>query len=229
MNYNIRIENYGVKGAGPLAGEVYGTEPLFIFDPDDDSNCPVPGYHDNALIFWAIYPEFLKRLFIKAFTDGIRDPNNGRVRENEWRLAMSQLIDSIFYCPNCGNENFYDKDALQKAGGRPSACWSCKMDVILPYRIRIDKKIVMLNHDTRLYPHQVDITKASEYDLTTPVAEVNRHPQNPYIWGLKNLSPDAWMITTVDGKSKDVPPGKNVTIAKGTKIRFGNLEGEVTY
>src|SRR5262249_30758599 len=36
--------------------ELHGRHPVFIFDPEDDSNRPVPGEHDNALIFWSIYP-----------------------------------------------------------------------------------------------------------------------------------------------------------------------------
>src|SRR5262245_59343233 len=62
----------------PAMTKLYGTEPVFIFDPNDRSNEPVPGYHDNAIAFWPIYPAFLRDLFIKSFTDGIRDPQNGR-------------------------------------------------------------------------------------------------------------------------------------------------------
>ncbi len=213
----------------PAMKKLYGTDATFIFDPNDDSNRPVKGQHDNALIYWAIYPDFLKRLFTRAFTNGIRDPKNGRIRENEWRSAMSQLVDAIFYCPGCGSENFYDKDALKNTGEKSYACWSCQRDVVLPYKIRIDRNIVMLNHDTKLYPHHIDIAKISAYDLTAPVAEVNRHPQDPNIWGLKNLSPETWMITTVDGTSRDVHQGQSVTIVKGTKIRFGSLECEITH
>src|SRR6185503_16695337 len=71
----------------PAMTKLYGTEPVFIFDPKDNSNEPVPGYHDNALAFWPIYPQFVRNLFTHAFTDGIRDPQNGRVRESEWRAA----------------------------------------------------------------------------------------------------------------------------------------------
>ncbi|NEP60124.1 MAG: serine/threonine protein kinase, partial [Symploca sp. SIO2G7] len=97
----------------PAMTKLYGTEPVFIFDPEDNSNRPVPGEQDNPLAFWPIYPQFLKDLFTKAFTEGIRDPQNGRVRENEWRSAMIKLRDSIIYCPHCGGaENFYDVHLL---------------------------------------------------------------------------------------------------------------------
>jgi len=53
--------------------KLYGTEPLFIFDPHDHSNAPVSGYHDNTLFFWSLYPQFLRDRFIQAFTEGLKD------------------------------------------------------------------------------------------------------------------------------------------------------------
>jgi serine/threonine protein kinase len=58
----------------PAMTKIYGKEPIFIFDPNDDSNRPVPGIHDNALAFWRIYPQFLRDIFIRAFTIGIKRP-----------------------------------------------------------------------------------------------------------------------------------------------------------
>ena len=100
----------------PAMTRLYGTEPVFIFDPADHSNEPVPGYHDNALAFWPVYPAFLRNLFTKSFTAGITDPDHGRVRETAWRTALTRLRDAIFYC-GCGAENFYDAEALQTPGG----------------------------------------------------------------------------------------------------------------
>lgn len=208
----------------PAMNKLYGTEPVFIFDPLDDSNRPVPGYHDNAIVFWPIYPQFLKDLFIKSFTSGIKDPQNGRVRESEWRLNMVKLRDSIIYCHNCGAENFYDEHILI-ANGKLNPCWQCHKNIVLPPRIRIEKNIIMLNHDTRLYPHHIDNSKM--YDFSQPVAELSRHPQNSSLWGIKNLSDEKWVSTTKDGSIRDVEPGKSVSLQIGTKINFGNKEGEI--
>jgi serine/threonine protein kinase len=208
----------------PAMTKLYGTEPVFIFDPKDNSNEPVPGYHDNALAFWPIYPQFVRNLFTQAFTDGIRDPQNGRVRESEWRAAMARLRDSIIYCSSCGMENFYDPDVLKQTG-RAGSCWSCKSDIQLPPRIRIGKNVIMLNYDTKLFPHHIDEQRL--YDFSQPVAEVARHPTNQSIWGLKNLSQDKWVATSAEGKVKDVESGRSLTIAVGTTINFGKSEGEI--
>lgn len=209
----------------PAMTKLYGTEPVFIFDPNDDSNRPMPGYHDNAIEFWPIYPQFVRDLFTKAFTDGIRDPKNGRIRESEWRAAMVRLRDSIAYCPHCGSENFYDQDAVQASSRGSIPCWSCKRKVRFPARIHIGRNIVMLNHDTQLFPHHIDDDRI--YDFSQPVAAVTQHPTNPSIWGLKNLSNEKWAATTTDGTVKDVEPGRSVTLTVGTKIHFGKVEGEI--
>lgn len=209
----------------PAMSKLYGTEAMFIFDPKDDSNRPVSGYQDNAITFWPIYPQFLRGLFTRAFTDGIHDPQNGRVGEGEWRSAMVRLRDSIVYCSYCSAENFYDADALKDAGGHPGYCWSCKKQLQLPARIRIGKNVVMLNYDTQLYPHHTDDRKL--YNFSQTVAVVTQNPKNPSIWGIKNCSNEKWVITTADGNIKDVEPGRTVTIAIGTKINFGKTEGEI--
>jgi hypothetical protein len=207
--------------------KLYGKEPVFIFDPNNDTNRPVKGFHNNAITFWEIYPESLKRLFIKAFTTGIIDPENGRVRESQWRTEMANLRDCIIYCSGCGEENFYDKEYLKQTG-KLKPCWSCRNDSIIPpYRIKLDKKVVMLNHDTKLYSHHTD--KSKTFNLDNPVAEVTRHPKDPNIWGLKNLSAEKWVAVMTDGQKKDVLPGQNVTLNNGVKIQFGNIEGEVKY
>lgn len=208
----------------PAMTKLFGTEPVFIFDPDDDSNRPLRGYHDNALEFWPIYPQFLRGLFTKAFTDGIHDPNGGRVRESEWRAAIVRLRDSIFYCPHCGLENFCDVEALKRSGTDPGSCWSCGRALRLPPRIRIGESVIMLNHDAELFPHH---TGDEMYDFSQPTATVTQHPKDPRIWGLKNLSDEKWVTTASDGTMRDVEPGRNVRLARDTTINFGGKVGEI--
>lgn len=208
----------------PAMKRLYGTEPLFIFDPLDNSNAPDPQHQRNALVFWSLYPGFLRDLFTKAFTEGISDPQHGRVRESNWRGAMVRLRDSIIYCAHCSAENFHDADHPGATEGW-GPCWSCRRKLRLPPRVRLGKSFVMLNHDTMLFPHHVDEEK--RYDFTQPVAAVTKHPADPKIWGLKNLSGQTWSTTNSKGEMKDVSPGRSVTLASGTRINFGHAEGEI--
>lgn len=207
----------------PAMNKIYGSDPVFIFDPKDKSNQPVKGIHDNALVYWAIYPQFMRELFTKAFTDGIRDVR-ARVRESEWRSALASLRDSIIYCPACQNENFYDLEAAKNK--KNSVCWNCKKEITIPFRICFGLgSNVMLNNDGQLFPHHIEPQRL--YDYSTAVARVIRHPKDPKIWGLKNMTSEKWVITTPDGMIKDVEPGKSVTLQVGVKINFGKIEGQV--
>lgn len=205
---------------------LYGIEPVFIFDPDDRSNEPVPGYHDNALGTWPIYPKFLRDLFTRAFTGGITDPAHGRVREGEWRAAMIRLRDSIVYCGNCGAENFYDREAGKSGPLETGICWSCQRRYRLPFRIRIGRNVVVLNHDTRLFAHHID--EQRPYDFSAPLAAVARHPAEPDRWGLRNDSAQSWYLQNpADLSPIEVPPGRAASLVNGLRINFGPSEGEV--
>lgn len=202
----------------PAMNRLYGTHPLFIYDPDDASNRPVPGLHDNAIVFWKLYPHFIRDLFTRAFTAGLRDPQ-GRVRESEWRVALARLRDSIVLCKQCGVENFYDADAVK--AGVHTRCWSCGTEVALPPRIRIGRHVVMLNPGSLLFPHHVD--EQQMYNFSAPVAVVTAQKQP----ALKNLSAAVWTVTQADGKRTDAKPGQGVPLKAGTKIAFGKCEGEI--
>ncbi len=201
----------------PAMNKLYGFEPVFIFDPQNNSNQPVVGYHDNALIYWPLYPQFLRDLFIKAFTDGLNNTNN-RIRESEWRFALIRLRDSIVYCQHCHSENFADAQQNQTQ----KICWNCQKPFSLPVKLSVNNQVIMLNANTQLFAHHLDPNR--KYDFTQPLAIMQQHPQNPNIWGLKNLS-TTWQITTADGTVKVVEPQRSVALNLGTIINFGVVEG----
>lgn len=209
----------------PAMTRLYGMEPLFIFDPENQANAPDPALHQNAVLFWPLYPQFLRDLFVQAFTEGLCDPQHGRVRESAWRHALARLRDAILYCALCGAENFYHSETSDASGGKPALCWACQNKIILPTHLAIGKQVVMLNHDTQLFPHHVDAEHL--YDFTQPIAAVTRHPTDPRIWGLQNLSAQPWTYTLAGGQVKTVPSGRSVTLVVGTRIHFGNAEGEI--
>ena len=209
----------------PARRKLYGTEPVFIFDPVNDSNRPVPGYQDNPLAYWPIYPQFLRDLFVRSFTDGLRDPINGRVTESEWRSALVRLRDSLLNCPHCRAENFYDGEALKASGGKPSGCWSCKRDIPLPFRMRIGKNVLILGPRVKLFPHHVNPN--SMYDFSAPIAEVTVHPTQPDVLGLKNLTGNKWTYQGPDRTIKEVTQGMSCRLAAGSVINFGSASAEV--
>jgi hypothetical protein len=84
----------------------------------------------------------------------------------------------------------------------------------------------MLNHDAKLFRHHI-ADPVTDYDFSQPIAEMTQHPQNPQIWGLKNLSDKKWVSINIENKMRDVLPGQSVTLANGTRINFDGLEGRI--
>ena len=199
--------------------KIYGDEPVFIFDPNDDSNRPVPGIHDNAIVYWSIYPEFIEELFTRAFTIGLREPEE-RVAESEWRKSFVRLRDLVTYCPKCGVENFFDPDT-QKVPD----CWHCGNAIETPIRIKIGEAQIVANRGTELFPHHLDSSRL--YDFGEAAARVSPHPKKPNLFGLTNLSHGKWVATLPDGTMMEIPRGKNVSLLPGIKIHFGTSIGEV--
>jgi eukaryotic-like serine/threonine-protein kinase len=191
---------------------LYGTNPVFIYDPNDESNRPDPAFHQNALIFWSIYPQSLRDIFIKAFTIGIHHPDK-RPAFYEWERALNQLRDSVFRCPKCLKDNFWDPTAHGRT------CWKCKRVLSPPLRLLIDdKRILVLEHDTTLSAERLASGAGSAM-----VCAVNKHPEQELL-GLKNLSTEPWYMRTGAGATLSVPPGKTVPLVSHTSIRIGHVD-----
>ena len=199
--------------------EFYGKKPIFIFDQNDRSNEPVAGFHDSAIRNWNIYPGFLRRLFTRAFTDGLHEPLK-RVREGEWMEAFSRLRDSVYYCrKGCNVQNFYDFE--RAAMGQQQTCWRCGQESPLPKFLDIGDRHIILDLNKELFPHHFGKT----LDFSTPTAIVRSHPKNPHKWGLQNLGKVPWRFTNKHGEDVLVEPGRSLPIKHGTHIYFGNVEG----
>ena len=192
---------------------LYGQKPVFIWDPTDLSNRPIAGYQDNAIIYWRLYPDFIKDLFIVAFTEGIHTPSK-RIVENQWKRGFKRLEDSIVHCLHCGAENFYeDKSHL----GVSSICWCCNQIVEAGAVLLLGQRAIVLNPETIIYAHHF----YQDFDFDTEIARVIRHPQDPNKWGVQNRSTKSWQVTTLEGSSRVVAPGKSMTLLTGTVIDFG--------
>jgi eukaryotic-like serine/threonine-protein kinase len=214
---------------GTAQHKLFAQEPVFIFDPHDESNAATSMAEDpsgesggTASLYWNIYPNSLRQTLIKAFTVGLKEPS-ARPTELEWLGTLSKLRDCMFRC-RCGAGNYHDPAISNNVLQSPPACWSCGNVPTLPMRIRIDRKIVMLNSDTQLYPHHI-AGAGADYDYSQSLAAVIRHPTVRDRWGLRNTGKDKWVAQLAGGAVKDVPPGSSVPLMDGTRIFFGSMEG----
>ena len=199
--------------------KLYGTNPVFIFDPNDDSNRPERGIHDNAIEFARIYPTYLKRTFTTAFTVGLREPVK-RVTEREWEKILASMVAGILHCPKCGAENFYDPD--KEATGKPLVCWSCKSNIMIPNKLVIGTRKIPITLDKKIYSDYIN----DDGDMKTIVADFVQNPKNPNLWGMRNMTKNNWIYVKKDGTQINVEPGKVGSIVQGVSFDFGNSKGK---
>ncbi|MBR3268797.1 MAG: serine/threonine protein kinase [Oscillospiraceae bacterium] len=193
----------------------YGQNAVFVFDPQDSSNRPVRGIHDNVIKFWRIYPDYIKDAFIRSFTAGILEPNK-RIIENEWQKLFIRLRAEIIQC-GCGRTNFcsmFDRPDI-----KTFKCPKCgTMFGSLKFSNR--------NYRTPLYLgsvfYECEIDPESE-DFQTIAGELVENRLKPGVLGFRNSSSKVWRAKMPDGDYHEIPPGKGFPVWQGLIIDFGEI------
>ena len=180
----------------------YGFEPLFVYDPEDDSNRPVRGVHNNIIKFWQIMPDYIKEAFEFSFTVGLNEPQK-RLIEKQWLDLLKRLRGDITAC-SCGIQNFLPAMQTDKDG---KLICPCGTHYAKPLSLIGEKNKVLLFDGARIFNDEVKIR-----------AEVVRNKKNPALWGLKNLTENAWSCTLPNGTEKEIPAGSAAPIFTGTTI-----------
>lgn len=199
--------------------KLYGSDPVFVYDPVKKANRPVRGYQDNVLEFWDLYPEILREKFIDSFTFGLSSPNK-RVTEKKWLEIFANLMCCITVCPNCEAEVFFDE--MKKTKGDVHTCWCCKKPVRIPASMVIGRNRILLQKDAKIYSHHIN----DDYDMHTVVGAVIQNPTKPELWGIRNESSENWTYIKPDGIQIPIATGRNASIAKDVKINFGKAIGQ---
>ena len=198
----------------------YGTEPVFVWDPKNDTNRPVRGVHTNEIKFWPIYPQFIRDTFIEAFTHEsmVGDDATHRVQEKKWQEVFVSLRDSLIKCPKCGGETFF----VPSANG--CTCINCNQSIPNYPVLKVKKYQVPLAPNQTLYAchviHDSD-------DFRDPKGEVIPSRTDPNVLGLKNCSNNTWIATLPDGSTRTLAKDQVMRVGRGLRINFGNgNEGE---
>lgn len=198
---------------------LYGEQPLFLFDPRDASNGPVPGIHDALAARWASLPAALRRLFVRAFGEGLNDPA-ARVLETEWRSALRIVEDGSFACVSCGFEHVAEPG--RDAPTTLAACLACETPLAPPPFLRTRSRFVALT------PGMLIDDQAVEREAgRTPWARVETHPRRPELLGLRNLSAQSWRATLPQQAEQVVEPGQTLRILPESVIAFGPASGVI--
>ncbi len=196
----------------------YGKDPVFIYDPENASNRPVKGVHDNVIRLWSIYPEFIRQAFTLSFTYGIREPN-ARIIEKSWIQMLIQLKLDIVHC-QCGRVAF--TSTFEKTGSHTLTCRNCGSTI---YTLGVKDYELPLNPGAKLY---ACLTRKNSDDCETVTGEVIENRLKKGLYGIKNLTHDSWTAVFPDGSERQVGPRSGVPIWKGLDITFEEgVEGKI--
>ncbi|MBP0974008.1 MAG: protein kinase [Oscillospiraceae bacterium] len=197
----------------------YGKDAVFVYDPDNATNRPVRGIHDNVIKFWKIYPDYIREAFIRSFTVGLEDPNK-RIIENEWQKLFIRLRAEIIPC-TCGRTNF--SSMFEEQSNHFYKCPRCGSEFA---------SIAFSNRDYRvpLYLgcrfYACETVMASD-DFLTVTGELVENKLKANMLGIKNMSEQTWKAKMPDGKFYPVAPGKGFPLWSGIVVDFGGITAQI--
>lgn len=197
----------------------YGQQAVFVYDPENNTNRPVRGIHDNVIKFWRIYPSYIRDAFVRSFTTGIREPNK-RIIENEWQKLFIRLRSEIIMC-TCGRTNF--TSMFEKLDDATYKCPKCGSEFATLAFSNRDYRIP-LYVGSRFYKCEVD---PRSDDFQTVAGELVENKLKPGMLGIKNCSDKVWRVKMPDGVFYDIAPTRGFPLWKGLEIDFGDVNAHI--
>lgn len=193
---------------------LYGTNPVFVFDPQNRKNAlPNEDGYRQVAKNWKILPDYIKALFVQAFTDGLHHPGK-RVTDIEWVHALSQILDMRHVC-TCGAENFWNPS------GKEKTCWNCQKKVSFPDKLYVCGKN---NSAMLILPGQMLTTMhLGEKSSARILGEIEPHPKTSGACILRNKSGETWMAIS-GTQTLSVPPGKAIPLASEIEIQVAGAK-----
>ncbi|MEG3878596.1 hypothetical protein QT972_14545 [Microcoleus sp. herbarium7] len=93
------------------------------------------------------------------------------------------------------------------------------------FSLKLGSRIIPLSAGTHLLAS--DIPSLTAIASNGVVAAVNSRSTNEHLLGLTNLGDRAWWATDIQGDLKMIEPESTLTLALGTTIEFGEIDGEI--
>ena len=206
LNHPLEGKRYLVPALTNEAQEkLYGSEPLFMMDPNDDGNGPDPVFHANSIMVWSCLPDYMKDIFLKAFSQKAFEKPSSRPAEKEWLNVLTRFRSDIVTCPSCKNEVFTQE-------GNSCRCDVCKKRVNIPFKLEFTQYSIPAMKDSRIYRCQLGV--CNQEVALDPVAAVLENKSTGAL-GIKNKSGKRWDAVTSKGVARKVAPDEVIPIKNG--------------
>lgn len=205
LNHPLEGKRYLVPALTPaLQEKLYGSEPLFIMDPDDKRNEPHPAVHKNSLMVWPCLPNYMQKIFLDSFSQKAFQKPSARPSEITWLNVLTRFRSEIVPCV-CGNEVFTQQ-------GKPCKCDACGKKMDIPFRLELSSYSIPAVKDSRIYRCQIGV--CDEKEALMPVAQVLQKKESGAL-GIKNKSEKRWDAVTTKGTTRKVAPEEVIPMKAG--------------
>jgi DNA-binding helix-hairpin-helix protein with protein kinase domain len=191
---------------------LYGSEPLFVMDPNDRSNAPDPKVHVNMIKIWDCLPSYMRAFFSRAFSqEALLEPRK-RPTEADWMQVLARFRSDMVPC-TCGSTVFTEDGAFAR-------CDNCGRAVGGPVKLQIGNEYALPGvPGTRIYRCQTGICNAA--DALDRLAQVVSSSDGQRA-GIMNTGNEPWDATTSKGVARAVQPKDVVPLKPGITIRMND-------
>lgn len=192
----------------------YGTQPIFIYEPQNTTNRPVPGIHVNVIKLWPQFPEYVRKTFIEQFSQEALQDSSYRITEKEWLVkVLLRMRHELIICPVCGGEIFVDIEH------NLFTCGDCHRQIQRPPIIQSRNYKVVACKGKKIYQY---ITNQNDQKLNICSATIVESKKTQGLFGMRNETNDTWILTTKSGKTRPIAPNEAAPLLVGNIISFGN-------
>lgn len=192
-----------------IAERIYGSDALFLYDPNDKSNRPIKNIHKNVIRRWDVLPKYVQDAFLTSFSqDAIKHPEK-RLRELDWLKVLTRFKSDIVKCP-CGNEVFI-------TNASDTVCDGCNKMVKVNNVFVLPDYAITVSKGTWIYRCQLEMCNAD--DALDPLIHiVAKQEGNNVVYGWQNTSKNTIKAISTKGEEKRVEPQAIVPVKSGIVI-----------
>lgn len=187
---------------------LYGTNPVFIFDPTNFENAASDEFSPNAIARWNNVPGFVKKAFIKAFSRESQLNPQGRMMESEWIKVFLRWRSRLGTCPICGEITYIEPEDR-------GCCKECKKTYSVFWMQSGYKEYIPLIAKQKIYESQIGLS--GHFTVIAEVVEAKG------ILGIRNLSSVDWIVS-YENRQKIVTKGQAFKLCDNMTIRISNIK-----
>lgn len=183
--------------------KLYGTEPRFMMDPDAGANGPDPQVHRNSINMWGFIPDYMRKIFLRAFSQtALLEKPAARPEEIDWLKALTRFRNDLVAC-KCGNE-------VISVNAGSCICDCCAKPIPIPNRLEFyNGSAAPVTRGARIYRCQLGPCKVQEALDLIGVIGLKKGESGLF---MKNMTDCRWYGTG------STAPGELAALEAGTEI-----------